>query len=221
MSKKKQLTEREAIAIGRSLAISTKYSKEISNFIRGKTTAKAKRILEDAISLKRAIPMKISASAGHKSGIGPGQYPIKTASAILKILKSAEANANSKGLNVESLIIKSIIPNQASKSYHYGRRRGLKTKATHIEIIVEEVSLGKKKEVKKETPKDTKSTEKKEETKPEPKKEEKVEEKSAEKENKAEEKKTKAPKTESKDSEPQAKPKEDEKKTEDKTEDKK
>ncbi|MBT3303779.1 50S ribosomal protein L22 [Candidatus Woesearchaeota archaeon] len=182
----KQLSEREAIAIGIGLPISRKASLEISNFIKGKDVQRAKKMLEDVILMKIAVPCRKIASVGHKKGIGPGNYPIKAATFILNVLKSAEANANSKGLNTDSLIIKTMIPNQGSRSYHYGRRRGLKTKSTHIEIVVEEIT---KKDDKKIAKKGT--TEKKTETTVEKKVEEKTE----------------TPKTESKDSESQAEPK--------------
>ncbi len=185
MKTTKQLTEREAIAVGVGLPISKKSSLEISNFIKGKSVKRAKKILEDVIEMKIAIPCKKIRSVGHRKGIGPGNYPIKAATFILKIVKSAESNANTKGLNVDNLIIKTIIPNQGSRSYHYGRRRGLKTKSTHIEIIVEEVTQKKEeKVVKKES---TKPVEKEIKTETENKTEKEPVEKEIKKE---EEKKT-------------------------------
>jgi len=172
----------EAKAIGRSMPISTKDTIEVSNYIRGRNTLKAKRILEEAIALKNPIPFKrFKGDKGHKRGeMAAGGFAVKACEHILKIIKSAEANASSKGLNTSSLIIKSIIPNKASSSYKYGRRRGLKTKSTHLEIVLEEVKTEKKAEVKKEAKKETPKVEKKEEV--EVPKEEKAPEKVEKKE---------------------------------------
>jgi large subunit ribosomal protein L22 len=128
-----------AKAYGRDLSISTKNSVEICREIRGKPLDKAKRFIEMVISKKSAVPMKRYLSeAGHKRGIGPGRYPIKTAKEILKIIKSAESNAQNKGLSTKDLFIVHICAHLASRPLHFGRKRRIKMKRTHIEVVLAE-----------------------------------------------------------------------------------
>ena len=64
----------------------------------------------------------------------------------MELLDSVESNAQNKGLDTEQIVIKSIIPNRASRPFRAGRRRRIKAKRTHIEIIVEEQEEKKAKE---------------------------------------------------------------------------
>lgn len=125
-----------AFAMGKDLPISTKKSVEICKAVRSKTLIQAKRILEDAISLKRAIPYtRFNDDTAHKPGMGPGKYPIKTAKFILSVVESAENNAQAKGLNTSELIVHHICVHKASTPSKYGRRRR-KTKRSHIEVVL-------------------------------------------------------------------------------------
>ncbi|MFH1210914.1 MAG: 50S ribosomal protein L22 [archaeon] len=155
--------EHEAKVVGRNMSISTKQTIEIVNFIRGRNLAKAKEILEKVMQKKIAVPYKrFNMDTGHRKGkIGPGRYPIKASKEILMLLNSLEANAQNKGLDVDALYLKTIIPNQGSTSWHYGRHRRRQAKRTHLEIIAEE---------KEEAKKARKKTEKKEQPKAEDKK---------------------------------------------------
>jgi len=140
------INENQAKIVGKDLSISTKQSIEIANFIRGKNIEKAKNELKKVIEKKLAIPFKrYNRDMGHKKGnIAAGRYPQNAAKEFLNLLNGLEANAQNKGLST-NLIIKTIIPNKASRPWHYGRRRRIKMKRTHIEIIAEEI----KKETKK------------------------------------------------------------------------
>ena len=75
---------------------------------------------------------------GHRTGIGPGKFPVRTAEEILALIESVEANAKFKGLNEDALIIKHISAQKGPVVWHYGRLRRRKQKNTHIEIIVQE-----------------------------------------------------------------------------------
>ena len=131
--------ENMAKAVGRSLPISTKQAIEICDFIRHKSVTNAKAILNDVLNEKKAIQFKrFNADMGHKKGIGPGRYPKKTSKEILRLLETAEANAQFKGLNTTNMVIKQLIANKAGKQWHFGRKRRRKMKRTHIEVIVEE-----------------------------------------------------------------------------------
>lgn len=127
-----------AKAVGISLSISTKQSVEICRFIRGKSLTKAKYFLEQVIKGKMAVPFKrYNKNIGHKPGMGPGRYPQKAAEQILSIVKSAESNAQSKGLNTSKMILRHICAHRASKPSHNGRNRG-EMKRSHIEVLLEE-----------------------------------------------------------------------------------
>jgi len=132
-------TKEENIAkvYARNLSISTKQSVEICNNIRGKPLQKAKKLLEKV--LKEEMPIKYSRyhrDTAHRKSIGPGRYPKKAASQILKALKSAEANAQNKGLG--EMVVYHISAHKAAKPWHFGRQRRRKMKRTHIEIVLKE-----------------------------------------------------------------------------------
>ena len=148
-----------AKALATRRAISTKYSVEICSTIKGKKVEAARKILEDAADKKNAIRFtRFTNGAGHKSGIGPGKYPVKAAKAILKVLNSAEANAQNKGMGSD-LIVLHAAANEAARSYKYGRKSRRQEKSTHVEIIVKE-SEQKKREAKQAPKKKTKEEKK-------------------------------------------------------------
>jgi len=131
--------ESMARAKGISLGISSKQSIEICSFIRGKKIATAKRMLEDVIAMKRAVPFKrFNHNIGHRKSMGPGRYPVKACSEILKVVKACEANAQFKGLNTSGLVIAHASADFASRPFHYGRQSRRKMKRTHIQIVVVE-----------------------------------------------------------------------------------
>ncbi|MBS3117999.1 50S ribosomal protein L22 [Candidatus Woesearchaeota archaeon] len=142
--------QKQAVAQGMDLSISTKQSIEVSNAIKGKEVQKAKEILQKIINKKKVVPFKrFRGGVGHRKGkYGPGRYPIKACTQILQIVKAAEANAKFKGLSQEKICIKEIIPNKASRPMHFGRQRGRKMKRTHIKVVIEEQEKKKEKATK-------------------------------------------------------------------------
>lgn len=131
--------EHMAKAIGVSLPISTKKAIEVCKAIKNKNLAKAKIILNDSINEKKAIPFtRFNKNTGHKKKIGPGRFPQKAAKEILSLIEQVEANAQFKGLNTSNLVINHICANKASRPWHYGRWRRIKTKRTHVEVCVQE-----------------------------------------------------------------------------------
>ena len=129
-----------AVVNGRDLSISTKHAVEICSFIRGKSVKKSKEMLSRVVEGKLAVPFtRFNRDMGHKKGnIAAGRYPVKAAKEIINLLNSLEANAQNKGLNTESIYIRQIIANQASRPWHFGRIRRRKMKRTHIKILAEE-----------------------------------------------------------------------------------
>ncbi len=172
MSSKKKINQNEAKAVGKDLSISTKMSVEVCNFIRNKNINKAKKILNDVIDKKSALPVKrYNKDLAHKKKIGPGRYPLNVCKEVLKLLDQVEANAQFKGLSTSDLVISHIKADKAATPFHHGRQRRRKMKRTHLEIIVLEKSEKKDKEKKtelkkvvkkeKEIPKNDKKTEEK------------------------------------------------------------
>lgn len=128
-----------AIAFGKGLPISTKQSVEICNFIRYKTVDETKKLLEGVIDGKVAVPFKrYNKDMGHRKGkIASGRFPKKASEYILKVVKNAEANAKNVGLG-SPLVIEEAIANIGVRSWHYGRIRRIKTKRTHIKLVIKE-----------------------------------------------------------------------------------
>ncbi|KHO46803.1 MAG: large subunit ribosomal protein L22 [archaeon GW2011_AR3] len=131
--------ENYAKAMGRDLPISTKQSIEICKYVQGMRLSRAKSILQDVILGKKAVPFtRHTFDLGHKKGIGPGRYPMKASESILRILNSVEANAQTKGLSANDLVILHIAANKAARPWRYGRQTRRKARRTHIEVVVSE-----------------------------------------------------------------------------------
>src|SRR5579875_3167021 len=99
--------ERTVLASGRDLNISYKEAVELCRYLKGKSLDEAKKILEEVIELKRAIPYrtfkkKVPHHRFDNTG-GQTRYPRKVAKILLKILKSLEENANFKELNLSKI----------------------------------------------------------------------------------------------------------------------
>ena len=114
--------EKSAKALGVNLRVSTKNSVIVCKAIRGKTLEKGKKLLEDLIDKKRSLN---------------GKYYTNACKEILEVLKSAEANAEFKGLDLEKLIIHA----SAHKGFSFWTPRRFKLrrrrkKTTNIQIIL-------------------------------------------------------------------------------------
>lgn len=143
-----KLGENSAKAVGVALPISTKQSIEICSFIRGKKLQDAKKMLEKVSKEEIAVPFKrFTNGLGHKAGMASGRYPRNASQQILTLLKSAESNAQFKGLSTADLFIKHIIAQKGPNTWRYGRQKRRHAKKTHIELIVEEIK-NKEKEAK-------------------------------------------------------------------------
>lgn len=131
-------------AVSHALPISTKASVEICSALRFRSLSFAKRLLQDVAVLKRAVPYKrFRRDVGHKPGMASGRYPQKASSAILIVLKSAEANAQMKGMHTSHLNVVHICAHRAYRPLRVGGRQ---SKRTHIEVVLQEKAQEKKKE---------------------------------------------------------------------------
>lgn len=144
-------TENIARGVGRALNISLKHAIEICAYIRGKSLKRSKAFLENVIEKKEAVPFRrFNDDVGHKPGVGPGRYPVKAATDILKMLKSVESNADEKGMDVNILVVSHTCANKASRPMRPGRHSRRESKRTHVEIgLKEDAKLSKKTDTKK------------------------------------------------------------------------
>ena len=134
-----------AKAIGKEMPISPKFTREICGLIRGMKVNKAISTLEGVIALETPVPLKrYNKRVSHKQGVGPGRYPKKAAAAVLGVIKSAVANAEYKGLNVDDMVIKTISASRGRVTPgHMARAHGRATEwnqdTVNLEVIIEEV----------------------------------------------------------------------------------
>lgn len=80
---------------------------------------------------------------GKAFGVSKARHPVKSAEFLLGLLKNAEANADTKGLDTSNLIVKHIQVNQAPKQRRrtyraHGRINPYMSNPCHIELILTE-----------------------------------------------------------------------------------
>lgn len=139
--------EKAAKAYGRELRISHKYAVEICRELRGKTLEKAKEFLEDIIEMRKPLPLRrFKKGVAHRRGLVrayAGRYPVKAAKNVLKVLRSAEANAEYNGLDADRLYIKHISATKGRiiKRYiprAFGRATPHFRHTTNLQVVLEE-----------------------------------------------------------------------------------
>ena len=136
--------DRSVKCAGRELRISPKAATEICRAIKGMKIEEARKLLEEVISRKRAIPYKrYKKEVPHKSlqeRWYAGRYPVKAAERILRLLEELEANAEYKGLDLEKLRIIHAASQRGIKTRKYisrafGRSSPYFNIQTHIELV--------------------------------------------------------------------------------------
>ncbi|KAI9144343.1 ribosomal protein L22/L17 [Paraphysoderma sedebokerense] len=146
-----------AKASGAYLRVHFKNTRETAQAISGMNLKKAVTYLENVKDHKQCIPFRrFSGGVGRCAqakafGATQGRWPEKSCTFLLGLLKNVESNAEAKGLNVESCVIKHIQVNQAPKhrrrTYRaHGRINPYMSHPSHIEIIVVEEDEAVKKE---------------------------------------------------------------------------
>jgi large subunit ribosomal protein L22 len=114
--------KKSARAYGRALRISTKSSTVVCRAVSGKNLVKGKMLLQDLLDQKRSLE---------------GKYYTNASKQILNVIKSAEANAEFKGLDIGRLVIFA----SAHKGFTFMRPRRLKMrrtkrKMTNIQVVL-------------------------------------------------------------------------------------
>ncbi len=117
-------SEKFSRALGRALRISTKSSTVVCRAISGLNLQKGKNLLNGMLEQKKSLD---------------GKYYTNSTSEILDLLKSAESNAEFKGLDTEKLIIHA----SAHMGFAFWRPRRFKMrrqkrKVTNIQIVLEQ-----------------------------------------------------------------------------------
>ncbi len=146
-----------ARAYGRDLPCSPKSGRNVARAIKGMPVTRAKLFLEDVKALKTAVPFKVRNRKIHHrkgTGFGPGKYPVQTVKCMLKVLESAEANAEYKGLDKERLVITHSSAYQGTVIQAYtpraqGRATPHYNRLCNFEVILTQVD-GETNETKKE-----------------------------------------------------------------------
>ncbi|MFH1544540.1 MAG: 50S ribosomal protein L22 [archaeon] len=138
-----------AKAILSNARCSLKYSTEFARELKGMKVSRAEKFFQNVIDKKEFLPLRrYNKKVAHRKGRSisftkSGRYPKNTAKIMLKLLESAKANADYKGLNSENLLIIHFFASKGfsrvshqSKGHISGKRR--KRKSTHLEIVVAE-----------------------------------------------------------------------------------
>ncbi|KAF2726107.1 60S ribosomal protein L17 [Polychaeton citri CBS 116435] len=140
---------KSARARGSYLRVSYKNTRETAQAINGWKLPRALTYLENVKGHVEAVPMRRYAGStgrtaqGKQFGVSKARWPVKSAEFLLSLLKNAEANADTKGLDTSNLIVKHIQVNQAPKQRRrtyraHGRINPYMSQPCHIELILTE-----------------------------------------------------------------------------------
>ena len=140
--------DRTVKASGRELRVSPKHAREVCKTLKGMKLDQAKEYLQQVILKKKPVPFRrYKKKVGHRHGMEKayaGRYPVKAAQKILRVLESAEVNAEYKGLDVERLRIihASAYPGMKIKRYierAFGRSSPRFETLCNVELVLEEI----------------------------------------------------------------------------------
>jgi len=127
-SKTKIQSGAKVVVKGRDLPISTKKSMVLCKLIRNKKIDPSLKLLDEVIKKKKGI--KLNKKETLKAGKGT-KYPISTAKYFVKMIKSLNANAGSKGFDQSKLVISLAKADKAARPMKPGSRLR-KFKRTHV-----------------------------------------------------------------------------------------
>jgi len=139
--------ETSAKAFGKDMPCSPKSGRNVARAIKGMPVTRAKQFLTEVAELKTAVPFLVrKRKIAHRKGegFGPGKYPKKVAQYFLKVLESAEANAEYKGLDTDNLVITHASAYQGTVLKAYiPRAQGRATphfdRTCNLELIVSQI----------------------------------------------------------------------------------
>jgi large subunit ribosomal protein L17e len=139
--------EKSSRAHGEYLRTHFKNMREVAAALTGLKLTKAYAYLSDVKDHKQVVPFRRYAGGVGRASQAKqfkatlGRWPEKSVKFITRLLKNAESNADAKSIDVEDLIIKSIVVQQAPKTRRrtyraHGRINPYQGHPCHIEIIL-------------------------------------------------------------------------------------
>jgi large subunit ribosomal protein L22 len=137
--------EKTSKAIGKEASVSPKKCREVCKMLVGMNVEDAKTYLKEVADLKRPVPYtRFKMMLSPKPKVGPGRYPKSAALAILRVIESAQSNAEYKGLDADSMRVKVAAAHRGRIQKGYmpraqGRSSPWNEQTTNIEIVLEEV----------------------------------------------------------------------------------
>ncbi|KAI8476281.1 MAG: ribosomal protein L17 component of cytosolic 80S ribosome and 60S large subunit [Monoraphidium minutum] len=142
---------KSAKAAGRDLRVHFKNTRETAFSLRKMDLTKAKAYLKAVVERKRCIPFhrytgcigRTAQAKNEGSTTRQGRWPVKSCEFLLDLLTNAESNAETKGLDVDSLFISHIQVNKAMaqrrRTYRaHGRINPYMSSPCHVELILSE-----------------------------------------------------------------------------------
>mmetsp|Transcript_7640 Transcript_7640/g.22238 ORF Transcript_7640/g.22238 Transcript_7640/m.22238 type:complete len:187 (+) Transcript_7640:100-660(+) len=150
-----EVPEKTSKSRGSHLRVHFKHCREIAHHTKGMNVNKALKFLDDVLAFKSVVPfVKYTGGIGRKSQgkqcKSPGnigRWPVKATAVYRDLLKNAIANADTKGLDLDNLVIDHAQCNRAPpgrrRTYRaHGRIGKYASQPAHIEIILKEKSDG-------------------------------------------------------------------------------
>ncbi|EEC46155.1 predicted protein [Phaeodactylum tricornutum CCAP 1055/1] len=147
--------EKVAKSRGSHLRVHFKHCREIAHFTKGMNVNKAMKVLDDVLAFKAVIPfVKYTGGIGRKAMAkqckapgSKGRWPVKATAVYKDLLSNAKANAETKGLDMDALIIDHAQVNRAPagrrRTYRaHGRIGKYASQPAHIEIILKQKDEG-------------------------------------------------------------------------------
>jgi large subunit ribosomal protein L17e len=146
-----EVPEKTSKARGSHLRVHYKHCREIAHFTKGMPVVKAMKYLDRVLKFEAVVPF-----VRHTGGIGrkaqakmnktpgsKGRWPVKATAVYKDLLRNAVANAETKGLDPDTLTIDHAQCNRAPpgrrRTYRaHGRIGKYASQPAHIEIILKE-----------------------------------------------------------------------------------
>ncbi|MDH4123615.1 MAG: 50S ribosomal protein L22 [Thermoplasmata archaeon] len=139
--------EKTSKALGKEIRVSPKKCEEVCRNICGMKVEDAKKFLREVAAMKRPVKYtRHKMYLSHKPGVGPGRYPVKAAREILRVIESAQHNAEYKGLDSDNMKIHTIAVHRGRVFKNrmpraFGRATQWNDLSSNIEVILEEQEM--------------------------------------------------------------------------------
>mmetsp|Transcript_1799 Transcript_1799/g.3874 ORF Transcript_1799/g.3874 Transcript_1799/m.3874 type:complete len:187 (-) Transcript_1799:788-1348(-) len=147
-----EVPEKVSKSRGSHLRIHFKHCREIAAFTKGMKVNAAIKHLDNVLQYKAIIPFTVFTGGIGRKGMAKqvnapgdkGRWPVKAAAVYRDLLLNAVANAETKGLDIDSCVIDHAQANKAPagrrRTYRaHGRIGKYASQPAHIEIMLKEV----------------------------------------------------------------------------------